>query len=145
MTHPMAEAACIGHPNPDAWFPDHGDTGAEAKAVCAGCPVREHCLLDALDRHETYGIWAGAGEARRRVLRRAYGTAAWPEVLAAHWRSLIGAGRPGDRGQLEGTTRGVTHGRRVTYARGCRCGACVLAAAEGTAVTAVTGRGRVAA
>lgn len=30
-----------------------------AKAVCAGCTVREQCLAYALDSAEPYGIWGG--------------------------------------------------------------------------------------
>lgn len=142
-TNPMNHAACIGHPDPDAWFPDHdspgGNHGRAARAVCAGCPALEPCLVAALQRRETHGIWGGAGEPRRRVLRPHLGTARWPAMLAAHRRGLVGAGSDADRGLLDGTGEGVTHGRRVTYARGCRCGACTSAAAAGTAMIAVTG------
>ena len=32
---------------------------AEARAICATCPVRAACLQTALDSGEGYGIWGG--------------------------------------------------------------------------------------
>ncbi|HEY1324318.1 MAG TPA: WhiB family transcriptional regulator [Streptosporangiaceae bacterium] len=43
---------------------------AKAKAVCAGCPVREACLAYAMAAGEPYGIWGGLTEDERRALRR---------------------------------------------------------------------------
>lgn len=42
---------------------------AAAKAVCARCPVREQCLIEALARIP-YGIAGGLTEHERRALRR---------------------------------------------------------------------------
>jgi WhiB family redox-sensing transcriptional regulator len=42
----------------------------EAKAICRACPVREACLLDAINEPEKYGIWGGLDELERRQLRR---------------------------------------------------------------------------
>ncbi|MEU6277041.1 WhiB family transcriptional regulator [Streptomyces populi] len=61
--------------DPDLFFPI-GSTGPallqiqEAKAVCAGCPVREECLRWALDTDQTVGVWGGTSEAERRALAR---------------------------------------------------------------------------
>ena len=41
-----------------------------AKAVCAGCPVRQPCLTFALDTHQGYGIWGGYDEDERRLMHR---------------------------------------------------------------------------
>jgi WhiB family transcriptional regulator, redox-sensing transcriptional regulator len=44
---------------------------AEAKAVCAGCPVRQACLEHALANREREGVWGGATEReRRRIIRQ---------------------------------------------------------------------------
>ena len=43
---------------------------AEAKAICAGCPVRDACLAYALDTGEAYGVWGGLSEDERRALLR---------------------------------------------------------------------------
>jgi WhiB family transcriptional regulator, redox-sensing transcriptional regulator len=41
---------------------------AKAKAICAGCEVREQCLECALD--EPAGVWGGKTEEERQALRR---------------------------------------------------------------------------
>ena len=66
-----ADAAC-SDAEPSVFFVDHGRSGEEAKAICAGCSVREACLDFALEAHERFGIWGGLtdkqrlAEARRR-------------------------------------------------------------------------------
>lgn len=66
------DAACKGM-DTNLFFPE-GRKGhinikksAEARAVCARCPVRPECLRDNL--HEVYGIWGGMGVRERRALR----------------------------------------------------------------------------
>ncbi|MGH8904915.1 MAG: WhiB family transcriptional regulator [Egibacteraceae bacterium] len=69
-----AQAACSGMPTED-FFPV-GSTGAAldriaaAKAICAACPVRVHCLDYALETGQQDGIWGGLSEAERRTERR---------------------------------------------------------------------------
>ena len=43
-----------------------------AKAICAGCPVRNPCLSFALRTREPHGVWGGMNEIERRhlLLRR---------------------------------------------------------------------------
>ena len=41
---------------------------AQAKAVCARCPVRQECLEFALAVREPHGIWGGLNETERRRL-----------------------------------------------------------------------------
>ncbi|MDQ1712151.1 MAG: WhiB family transcriptional regulator, redox-sensing transcriptional regulator [Frankiaceae bacterium] len=41
-----------------------------ARALCARCPVLDHCLEYALDAGEPHGIWGGLNELQRRRLRR---------------------------------------------------------------------------
>lgn len=43
---------------------------AQAKAVCARCPVRAECLANALDTGLDYGIFGGATEGERRTMYR---------------------------------------------------------------------------
>lgn len=62
---------CVGL-DPDLFHPERGHSAAEAKAVCAGCVIREECLDWAL-RHERLGIWGGTGERERRGIRRERG------------------------------------------------------------------------
>ncbi|HZJ47633.1 MAG TPA: WhiB family transcriptional regulator [Acidimicrobiia bacterium] len=77
--HPLAnseledwrsEAACAGT-DPDVFFPGEDASAARAKIVCAGCPVREKCLLYSIEFRMTSGIWGGMSAAERRELRRA--------------------------------------------------------------------------
>jgi len=41
-----------------------------ARAICAGCPVREECLQYALGDAELEGVWAGLTAKERRAMRR---------------------------------------------------------------------------
>lgn len=65
-----AHAACKGRT--DLFFPERGDPAAElvaqAKAICAGCPVRIPCLE--AGHHEEFGVWGGLTVDERRRLRR---------------------------------------------------------------------------
>ena len=116
-------AACRGL-DPAIFHPDEGDNGQAAMAICRGCPVRVACLTTAVAAGEHHGVWGGAGEGRRRVLRRAWlvGDLNWDMAVARHFDAL-------DEGRaLDDNGPNVTHGRRVTYARGCRCIPCSLTA-----------------
>lgn len=67
-----ARAACRG--KAELFFPDDRETAptlaivAEAKAICAMCPVALDCA--AAGRCEKHGIWAGETERERRQVRR---------------------------------------------------------------------------
>jgi WhiB family transcriptional regulator, redox-sensing transcriptional regulator len=69
------ESAACRHADTELFFPI-GKSGLatdeiqQAKAVCAGCPVRKDCLEFALDTSQEYGIWGGYDEDERRPLRR---------------------------------------------------------------------------
>jgi WhiB family redox-sensing transcriptional regulator len=68
-----SSAACRSG-DPDLFFPISGsgeslEQAAEAKAICAGCPVRRQCLAFALQTRQVYGIWGGLTE-RERMCRR---------------------------------------------------------------------------
>lgn len=56
--------------NPALFYPGRGEPTAEAKAICAACPVEARCLEYALEHSERFGIWGGTSEAERRKLRR---------------------------------------------------------------------------
>lgn len=64
-----AGSACARAEDPGLWFrPGCED---EAKAVCAGCPVRGECLQYALAAPEDHGIWGGLDPEERQLLRDA--------------------------------------------------------------------------
>ena len=72
----LAGAACKGADlnlffGPDAEFVTaRKQREAEAKAICARCPVRDACLAYALDTGQAYGIWGGPNEDERRAMLR---------------------------------------------------------------------------
>lgn len=68
------DGACGGLPSSVFFSPD-GERGAArrrreraAKAVCAGCRVREQCAGYALAQHERYGVWGGLSEHERALI-----------------------------------------------------------------------------
>lgn len=69
------QAACRDA-DPELFFPV-GTRGpaklqeAEAKAVCARCPVRARCLQVALESRDDYGVRGGMSEEERRDVVRA--------------------------------------------------------------------------
>jgi WhiB family redox-sensing transcriptional regulator len=72
----LTAAACKGAAlnlffGPDAEFvAARKQREAEAKAICAGCSVRDACLAYALDTGQAYGIWGGVNEDERRAMLR---------------------------------------------------------------------------
>lgn len=56
---------------PDLFFPLRADATVRvrvAKQVCAACPVRQPCLIEAV-RNGHAGIWGGTTDDERRLLR----------------------------------------------------------------------------
>lgn len=47
----------LGKPGPEPDY--HNEASMAARALCAGCPLRETCLDGAVSRQEPYGIWGG--------------------------------------------------------------------------------------
>jgi WhiB family redox-sensing transcriptional regulator len=70
------DSASCRHEDPELFFPI-GTTGpaiaqiAQAKTVCARCPVREPCLDWALESNQLSGVWGGMSEDERRAYGRA--------------------------------------------------------------------------
>jgi WhiB family redox-sensing transcriptional regulator len=64
------EAECVHHAAEVDFFPERGASVREAKAVCAGCPVRAECLEYAMQFNHLSGVWGGLSERERRQLRR---------------------------------------------------------------------------
>ena len=76
------EAACKGL-DTAMFFPVTDDAAGPAKAVCAGCPVRDACLDWALTARQEDGVWGGLTENERRRLRRRRRDAARREAAAS--------------------------------------------------------------
>lgn len=64
-------AACRDQ-DPEMFYPisASGLAADPAKRVCATCPVRAHCLREALDLGDDHGVWGGTDPADRRAIRR---------------------------------------------------------------------------
>ena len=60
-------ALCLGH-DPDLWFPQESDGGANAIRICSACPVRLDCLEWAIEHNERNGIWGGLSARKRQRL-----------------------------------------------------------------------------
>jgi WhiB family redox-sensing transcriptional regulator len=72
MTTWEHRAACRAAPDPGFYPPLGHETPerrrareAQAKLICATCPVRAECLAYALRVHEHVGIWGGLSENER--------------------------------------------------------------------------------
>ncbi len=65
----MSGALCV-QVDLELFFPERGESGREAKAVCARCEVQTECLAYALDHGERHGVWGGKGERARERMRR---------------------------------------------------------------------------
>ncbi|QJD50455.1 WhiB family transcription factor [Mycobacterium phage Chris] len=78
-----ADALCA-QSDPEAFFPDKGQSAEPARRICGRCPILDECLDHALAQDgEVFGIWGGLTQRDRREIRR--GNAARPErrVVAA--------------------------------------------------------------
>ena len=61
----MADGLCLKF-DYDLCYPEKKARIADAKKVCAMCPVRTDCLNWAIEHDETEGVWGGMGPAERR-------------------------------------------------------------------------------
>jgi len=83
IDEPPRGGACVGQ-DPEIWFPmaDKSEPGKfsenyrqarvdaeKAKKICSACKIKFDCLSYAL-YHEMFGIWGGATERERRIMRR---------------------------------------------------------------------------
>lgn len=62
----MRDAVCA-QTDPDAFFPEKGQSSAAARLVCRGCPVRDACREWANATDQRHGVW---GELTSRQLRQ---------------------------------------------------------------------------
>jgi WhiB family redox-sensing transcriptional regulator len=71
------EAACRGEDSELFFAPNYFEKKeekeareAQAKAICARCPVRSDCLDYSLRNREPHGIWGGLNELERKAILR---------------------------------------------------------------------------
>lgn len=79
-SQPWMRRARCSSADPSTFFPSKGSGPANAKRICATCPVTEECLAYALEMDEaegggaqqTFGVFGGlTGPERRRLARSA--------------------------------------------------------------------------
>jgi WhiB family redox-sensing transcriptional regulator len=58
VLHEGERPPCQGD-NGRLFFSEHPWELERAKELCAGCPVRLHCLAGAIQRREPWGVWGG--------------------------------------------------------------------------------------
>jgi len=73
-----ARALCLGHREPELWFPVRGGDYSRARAICRACPVRLECLSDAIATEpgsldERHGMRGGLTPPQRHRLARLFG------------------------------------------------------------------------
>lgn len=67
---PWQDDALCREVDGDLFFPTEGrEHLAEAKRLCAGCPVRTQCLTFALEGNERFGVWGGLSTKERDALK----------------------------------------------------------------------------
>lgn len=67
---PWTENAICAQADPEVWFPEQGRTAAEARRICANCPVAVECLEYALKHNIGHGVWGGFSERERNTMKR---------------------------------------------------------------------------
>lgn len=89
-----ARAACRGS-SPALFYDAHPDAVAAAKAVCAGCVVREHCDAQARAAGEEYGVWGGrTADERLDPVRGQFGVGARRRIGDDELRDLFANADP---------------------------------------------------
>lgn len=63
--------------DPEAWYPEKGQSSSQAKQLCTGCEFVRPCLAWALENDE-WGVWGGTTRDQRRDLRQQFGIAKRP-------------------------------------------------------------------
>lgn len=77
----LEEAACRGL-DPELFYAEGAAAVAQAKSLCAACPVSASCLEWAIQREE-FGVWGGTTARERSALRRERGLRLVPAGVGA--------------------------------------------------------------
>jgi WhiB family redox-sensing transcriptional regulator len=64
-----AQIPCLVH-DPDLWFAETPAELERAKKLCRDCPARVACLVGAIRRGETWGVWGGEIFERGQIIAR---------------------------------------------------------------------------
>lgn len=61
-----SELALCVETDPEAFYPDQGESAMPAKRICRLCPVIDQCRDYAFEHKERFGVWGGL-TARERL------------------------------------------------------------------------------
>jgi WhiB family redox-sensing transcriptional regulator len=139
------DALCAQVDVGDVFFPNHGESPAEAKRICHNCEVKAQCLAWALEHNEV-GVWGEKTERERKALKRDQPSSTVRDIrfcVNNHNRDEVGVTGSGycrqcarDREQRyktrikQGLVQPLPHGTRSRYQLGCHCVLCVAANSE---------------
>lgn len=70
------EAGLCHQTDPEAFFPEVGQSPRKGKAICARCPSMAECHQYALDNKIAEGTWGGVSASERQRMWRSAGRAA---------------------------------------------------------------------
>lgn len=79
----MWESAACRDLDPEMFFDPTREATKVARRVCAPCPVRNRCLLDALLSGSVFGMWGGLTETERAGMHTAVSRGKRPEAVTA--------------------------------------------------------------
>jgi WhiB family redox-sensing transcriptional regulator len=64
------EQALCREVDPELFFPEKGGNVRQGLMICQRCPVAVPCLDAAIDNDERFGIWGGATDEDRKLIRQ---------------------------------------------------------------------------
>lgn len=67
---PWTEMGLCNQTDPNAFFPDKGDSANPAKAICNLCIVKTQCAEDAIINNDTIGIRGGLSTEQRKHIAK---------------------------------------------------------------------------
>ena len=87
----MDDAACATAGNYFIWHSDNPQDQAEAKRICAGCPVRNQCLQLAFETGDGWAVMGGTTPQERGRVRTEqttkHGQYSWAKRTNCHCRA----------------------------------------------------------
>lgn len=116
--------------DPEAFYPERGNSTLDAKRVCAGCPVRAQCLDYAMtverDAAYRFGVWGGLSPDERARLAAGAVVVPWVGKPKPEKPAEVGA----DGRRLKPIRHGTAGGAQAHYRRGeSPCESCAAAKA----------------